>query len=39
LIARRPTASILAWGALDEGKNQASDGPFDGRHTFAEKFY
>ena len=32
-------ALILRWGALDEGKNQASDMGFDGRGTASEKFY
>ena len=33
LIDRRASALILGWGALDEDKNQASDGRFDGRGT------
>ena len=26
LTARQPTALILGWGALDKGKDEASDG-------------
>ena len=39
LTARRASALILGWGALDEGENQASDGRFDGRGTLQEKFH
>ena len=33
LTARRASALILGWGALDEGENEASDMGFDGRGT------
>lgn len=39
LAARRASALILGWGALDEGENQASDGRCDGRGTLQKKFY
>jgi len=37
LTARRASALILGWGALDEGENQASDGRREGRGTASEK--
>lgn len=37
LTARRASALILGWGALDEGENEASDGRFDGRGPASEK--
>ena len=39
LTARRASALILGWGALDEGENQASDGRREGGGTASEKFY
>jgi len=39
LTARPVAALIPGLGALDEGKNQASNGGFDGRRGLAEKFY
>jgi hypothetical protein len=39
LTARRASALILGWGALEEGENEASDGRRDGRGTLEEKFH
>ncbi len=39
LTSEPKPALILGWGALDEGKNEASDGRRDGRGTASEKFY
>ena len=39
MTAPLASALILGWGALDEGKNQVSDGRREGRGTASEKFY